>query len=166
MSDDRQVDPELMRQAMRQWATGVTVVTSQFRGEMHGMTVSSFTSISLEPALLMVSLQLSSHTHTLIEQAGVFGVTILHENQSAVSDRFAGRTGEDQDRFAGLAVYRLQTGVPLLSNGLVGFDCRVVATHLVSEHRLFFGEVLAVQVNQDGPPLIYYNRAYRSLKSL
>jgi flavin reductase (DIM6/NTAB) family NADH-FMN oxidoreductase RutF len=166
MNDVQKIDPELMRQAMRQWATGVTVVTSQFKGEMHGMTVSSLISVSLEPALLLVSIQVSTHTHALIERAGVFGVTILHESQSTVSERFAGRSGGDQDRLADLAVYRLQTGVPLLCDGLVGFDCRVVATHPVSEHSLFIGEVLAVQVNQDGAPLIYYNRAYRSLKSL
>lgn len=166
MKGELPINPELMRQAMRKWATGVTVVSSQFKGEMHGMTVSSFTSISLEPALLMVSIQVSTHTHALIRRAGIFGVTILRENQSAISDRFAGRVEEEMDRFEGLDVYRLQTGVPLLSDGLVGFDCRVVTSHLVSEHRMFIGEVLDIQVNRDGLPLIYYNRAYRSLKLL
>jgi flavin reductase (DIM6/NTAB) family NADH-FMN oxidoreductase RutF len=166
MNELQPLDPDLMRLAMRQWATGVTVVTSQYRGEIHGMTVSSFTSISLEPALLMVSLQISTRTLALIEQAGVFGVTILHENQSEISERFAGRANEDQDRFTGLEVYRLHTGAPLLCDGLVGFDCKVLAAYPVSDHKLFIGEVLAAQVNQDGPPLIYYNRAYRSLKIL
>jgi flavin reductase (DIM6/NTAB) family NADH-FMN oxidoreductase RutF len=157
------IDPQIMRNAMCHWATGVTVVSSIYKGVQHGMTVSSFTSVELEPPLLMVSLSRETRTHGLVENSGVFGVTILREDQQAISDRFAGRVADGADRFTGLQTIVLSTGAPFLAGGLAFFDCKVVATYLVGGHTLFVGEVIAIQTVQDGAPLIYYNRGYHHL---
>jgi len=152
-----------MREAMRQWATGVTIVSSLHEGVRHGMTVSSFTSISLEPPLVLVSLSKEARTHDLVQHSGVFGITLLNQAQEQISDRFAGRTSEDQDRFAGLETFTLNTGAPFLRDGLSFLDCRVISVQEVGDHSLFIGQVIGLQVGPNGAPLIYYDRSYRRL---
>jgi len=157
-------DPEDLRLAMRQWTTGVTIVTVKHKGRRHGMTVSSFTSVSLTPPLLLVSLEQVTNTHKLVKAAGTFGVSILDQSQREISDRFAGRIADVTDRFAGLETFTLITGAPLMATGaLAWFDCRVVATYEAGNHTVFIGEVLAVKTGNSGRPLIYFNRDYRSL---
>jgi flavin reductase (DIM6/NTAB) family NADH-FMN oxidoreductase RutF len=156
-------DPEELRQAMRQWATGVTIVSAHHNGRRHGMTVSSFTSLSLDPPLVLVSLEQVTKTHRLVQQAGYFGVTILDESQQEISDRFAGRITEFSDRFGELETFTMVSGSPLLAHGLAWIDCRVVVTYQAGDHTVFIGEVLAVKSGQAGQPLIYYNRDYRRL---
>ena len=162
------VDPEELRRAMRQWATGVTVVTSAYEGTRHGMTVNSFTSISLDPPLILVSLERQTRTHRLVNQAGVFAVTILNDQQQDLSDCFAGRYPEREDRFCNVDTYTLLTGAPSIVGGLASFDCKVVSRYEAGTHTLFIGEVVAIHypsspVDSDGP-LLYYNRSYRRLQ--
>ncbi|MGE5224006.1 MAG: flavin reductase family protein [Omnitrophica WOR_2 bacterium] len=158
------VDPEEYRRAMRQWATGVSVVTTSLNGVRHGMTVNSFTSVSLTPPLLLVSLERSTRTHRLIKQAGFFGVTILSHSQQEVSDCFAGRHTELEDRFYNLKTHVLVTGAPFVDGGLAYVDCKVVSSYEVGTHTLFIGEVLALELTDLHQPLIYYNRTYKGLQ--
>jgi flavin reductase (DIM6/NTAB) family NADH-FMN oxidoreductase RutF len=160
------VNPEALRIAMRYWATGVTIVSSLFNDVRHGMTVSSFTSVSLIPPLVLVALEKISRTHQLVEQSGVFGVTILRENQQDISDRFAGRHTEYEDRFEGINTHTLITGAPLVAGGLAYFDCQVVTTYNGGSHTLFIGSVVASLADGlYGQPLVYFDRAYRQLIS-
>ena len=92
---------ESLRSAMRAWTTGVAIVTAVHAGRPHGMTVSSFTSISLDPPLIVISLSTGSHTHDLIRLAGAFGVTILAASQQALSERFAGRQAGERIAWTG-----------------------------------------------------------------
>jgi len=154
---------EDVRRAMRQWATGVTIVSAQYQGRRHGMTVNSFTSLSLHPPLVLVSLEQTAQTHQLVQQAGHFGVTILGQSQREISERFAGRLTESGDRFSGLETFTLVSGAPLLTQGLAWFDCRVVATYPAGTHTIFVGEVIAVRDEAKEPPLLYYNRDYRQI---
>lgn len=160
---DPVVDPDIMRLAMRNWATGVTVVSSYHNGIRHGMTVSSFTSVSIDPAMLLVSLQEGSRTHHLVHESGIFGVTILDQNQQAISDRFAGRSTERLDRFRGLPTFTLVTEAPMLRGGLAFFDCQVCETFTIGQHTMFIGRVLATQKGDGNQPLIYFNRQYYSI---
>jgi len=148
---------------MRQWATGVTIVASTLNGHRHGMTVSSFTSVSLEPPLVLVSIERVVRTHKFVSQSGIFGVSILSEKYQKISDRFAGRETELNDRFEGLNTFTLETGAPLLQDGLANFDCRVVSQHEAGSHSLFIGLVVGVRLGNSGKPLIYYDREYRRL---
>lgn len=156
-------DPEQLRSAMRQWATGVAIVTATHNGISHGMTVSSFTSVSLTPPQVLISLAQNTRTHALVRESKFFGVSLLAQGQQDISDRFAGRMPDDQDRLAGLQTFTLETGVPLLQGGLAHFDCRVIATFTSGTHTIFIGAVLAAQGQADADPLIYYNRQYRRI---
>jgi flavin reductase (DIM6/NTAB) family NADH-FMN oxidoreductase RutF len=158
-------DPDVLREALRFWTTGVTVVSSHHDGITHGMTVNSFTSLSLDPPLVSVSLEKITRTHQLVSDAGTFSVTILSWEQHALSDRFAGRESEDSNRFDGLESFTLETGNPILSQGLAFFDCRVAAKHDAGTHTLFIGEVLSCGLlsKDDGQPLVYFNRGYRKI---
>ncbi|GAB4488132.1 MAG: flavin reductase family protein [Anaerolineales bacterium] len=156
-------DPEQLRNAMRQWATGVAIVTATHNGIAHGMTVSSFTSVSLTPPQVLISLAQDTRTHALVRESKFFGVSLLAQGQQDISDRFAGRLPDDQDRLAGLETFTLETGIPLLKGGLAHFDCRVIATFTSGTHSIFIGAVLAAQGQPDADPLLYYNRDYRRI---
>lgn len=154
---------EQLRQAMRRWVTGVSVVCSQHAEIRHGMTVNSFTSISLDPPHVSVTMANWTRTYRLIMQSGVFGVTILSDRQQALADRFAGRTGDDEDRFADMDTFSLVTGAPLISGGLAQIDCRVVHQFPMKSSTLVIGEVVAAKTADENSPLIYFNRVFHRL---
>jgi flavin reductase (DIM6/NTAB) family NADH-FMN oxidoreductase RutF len=158
------IEPELFRQAMRAWATGVTIVTSTHDGLRHGMTVSSFTSLSVTPPQVLVAITSNVRTHALIDNSGTFGVTLLADHQAEISDRFSGRIPDALDRFEGLETFHLTTGAPLLAAGLACFDCRVTSSFESGDHTIFVGDVLAAKNLHDGWPLVYFNRDYRQLQ--
>lgn len=158
------VDPLELRIAMRRWLTGVTIVAVDYQGVKHGMTVSSFTSVSLAPPVVTVSLERSTRTHELLMKAGVFALTILSGAQQDLSERFGGVQSEHQDRFAGLVSHTLLTGAPFLPGGMAYLDCRVIATHHFGTNTLFLAEVLAAQAGEGRLPLIYYNQQYHRLQ--
>jgi flavin reductase (DIM6/NTAB) family NADH-FMN oxidoreductase RutF len=158
------VESDFLRQTMRFWATGVTVVTAAHAGVQHGMTVSAFTSLTLTPPQVLISLAQNSRTHGLITHAQAFGVTILAANQQEISERFAGRVADEADRLAGLETFPLVTGAPMLAGGLAHLDCRVSSSLDCGASTIFIGEVVAAQSVQDGVPLLYFNRDYRELK--
>lgn len=158
------VTPEDLRVVMRQWVTGVTIVTSVHDGIRHGMTVSSFTSVSLEPPIVTVSLENQSRTHHLVSESGVFAITFLSSKQKEISERFAGKKTEYTDRFSGLATWTFRTGAPLLGEGLAFLDCQVLAAYTFGANTLFIGKVLAAKLGEKGDPLIYHNRHYHSLQ--
>jgi flavin reductase (DIM6/NTAB) family NADH-FMN oxidoreductase RutF len=160
------VESDLLRQVMRFWATGVTVVTAAHEGIRHGMTVSSFTSVSLDPPQVLVSLSRESRTHDLVDHSRNFGITILDSNQQDISDLFAGRVPDDMDRLEGQETITLVTGTPLLKHGLAHLDCRVLTTVGSGTHTIFIAEVLFAQSMDDGEPLLYFNREYQRMKKL
>ena len=160
------LDPEKLRAAMRAWSAGVTVVTAVHEGHKHGMTVNSFTSISLEPAMITISLRASTRTHELVSKSGAFGLTILSAEQSDISNLFSGQVASAEDRFANLKTETMVTGSPLIAGGLAWMDCRVVQTFDAGMNTLFIAEVLAAHEANDGPPLIYHNRKYWNLSEI
>lgn len=158
------VNAEQLRHTMRQWASGVSIVTARHADHQHGMTVNSFISVSLEPPRVLVSLENGRLTHEMVERSGYFGISILAQQHQEISDRFAGRVSEAGDRFAGLETFSLVSGTPLLSGALGALDCQVVESYPVGTHTLFIGEVLAVKNAEEGSPLLYFNRDYRTLE--
>ena len=160
------LDPENLRAAMRAWTAGVTVATTVNEGHKHGMTVNSFTSISLDPAMITISLQQSTRTHEYVGKSRVFGLTILSAGQSKVSDLFAGRFPDVGDRFADLQTETLVTGSPLIVGGLAWLDCRVTQTFDAGMNTLFIAEVLAARSFGEDQPLIYHSRKYWGLSPL
>lgn len=157
------LDPEQLRHAMRAWTTGVAVVTAQHDGQRYGMTVNSFTSISLEPPLISVALKRLTHTHELVEKSNEFSITILSSEQEELSIRFAGKLANIQDRFDGVPTETLSIRAPLIKDGLAFFNCRVVQAIPVGENTLFVAEVIAASGEGEGDPLVYHNRVYWKL---
>jgi flavin reductase (DIM6/NTAB) family NADH-FMN oxidoreductase RutF len=157
-------DQDQLRLVMRHWTTGITVVSTQYQGVRHGMTVSSFTSVSLEPQVVTISLAKSSRTHDLIQSAGSFGITILSTDQQNISELFAGQTTETEDRFKGQEILTLETGAPFIKAGLAFLDCNVIAVHDFGTNSLFIGEVAAARAGESGTPLVYYDQQYHKLQ--
>jgi len=155
------LDSETLRRAMRAWTTGVAVVTSIYEGRQYGMTVNSFTSISLEPPLISVALKQLTHTHDLVVKSGRFAVTILAAGQKELSDRFAGKLPNVTNRFDGVQTETLASEeAPVFKHGLAYFHCRIVNSIPVGENTLFVAEVIAAQGEGEGDPLVYHNRQY------
>lgn len=157
------LDLDQFKNAMAQWATGVTIVTTQWNGEKFGLTASSFTSISLDPPLVSVALANSLYTLALMQQSGLFAVTLLASDQIDLGMRFAGMIPDIVDRFDGLDYTVAVTGCPILPGGLAWLDCRVYHSFEAGDHTVFVGEVLEASAREDGLPLLYYNRDWRNL---
>lgn len=157
------LDPEQLRHAMRAWTTGVAIITAIHDGQRYGMTINSFTSISLEPPLVSVTLKRLTHTHELVEKSGEFAITILAADQGDLSDRFAGKMPEITDRFEGLETENLDIDAPLLKGGTAFLNCRVVNSIPVGENTLFIAEVIAASGDGEGQPLVYHNRVFWKL---
>ncbi|MGD2057481.1 MAG: flavin reductase family protein [Anaerolineales bacterium] len=158
-----QVTPDELRAAMRHWATGVALVTVGDQKNAHGMTVNSLTSISLEPALILVSLERTARTHRMALEYGRFAVAILRADQKELSDIFAGRTADDEDRFVGVTTELSASGIPVPEGSLAVLDCAVEQTIEAGTHTVFIARVENTQVSDGGPPLLYFNRNYRNL---
>lgn len=154
------LDSEKLRQAMRAWTTGVAIVTSIYEGRQYGMTVNSFTSVSLDPPVICVTLKRLTHTHELVEKSGMFAVTILTAAQKDLSDRFAGKIPGIVDRFDGVQTETISLDAPVFKEGMAYFDCRVINSIPVGENTVFLAEVLDARGEGEGEPLVYHNRQY------
>ncbi len=158
---------EAMRRSMRLWTCGVTVVTTAHGGRRAGMTASSFTSISLEPPLILVCLHKEAGTSLLLQESRHFGVSMLGEEQEALSALFAGYTElpPGVERIDTVRTVVAGSGAPLLQDAIAWMDCRVFGMHDGATHHVIIGEVLATG-RQDDPawPLVYHNRAYRRFR--
>lgn len=143
------------------WATGVTIVTARAGEHIHGMTVSAFTEVSLDPPLVLVCADKSSNTHPVIAEGGVFAVNILARDQEALSNKFASKKDEDK-RFEGLDYESGKTGAPLIAGAVASLDCRVDTAHDAGDHVIYVGRVEDCRVS-DREPLLYCRGKYHSL---
>jgi flavin reductase (DIM6/NTAB) family NADH-FMN oxidoreductase RutF len=159
------IDPttEEYRAAVGRFATGVTVVTARIGRAFHGMTASSFTSVSLDPLLVLVCVQKEAVMHTMLEKAAPFAVSVLAADQEHLARYFS-----DSGRPQGIAQFRLVafregpvTGAPLLEGALAHLECRLECGYDGGDHSVFLGRVLSVEVGRDVDPLLYYAGEYR-----
>jgi flavin reductase len=156
------VSPEDFRLTLGHFATGVTVMTTRTDETVHGMTANAFTSVSLDPPLVLVCVQTDAVMHPLVEQSGVFAVNVLTAGQEGLSGWFSlpdRPVGDEQ--FAGVAWRPApRTGSPLLAGALAYVDCEVRDVHPGGDHGIFVGEVVDAEVSANEPPLLYYRSAY------
>jgi flavin reductase (DIM6/NTAB) family NADH-FMN oxidoreductase RutF len=158
------VSSDELRQWMRQWASGVTLVTAQDARGPHGMTVSAFASISLDPPLIMVSLEQGARTHQMVRAVGRFAVVMLRADQQELAERFSGGVADVDPRFDGIPFLTSPGGAPIPQPYLAYLDCLVVDTHPAGTHTIFIGQVTGGQAADSGSPLLYFNRRYRRLE--
>ncbi len=155
------LDPGTFKSVLGQWPSGVTVVTTHHGGRNHGMTASSFSSVSLDPPLVSVCLAKNIWTHDLISESGIFAVNILAKDQADIGKRFAGMMGDEpHQRFDGLNVVTSATGSPVLGEALGWVDCKVVYAYPGGDHTIFVGEVLAADTPRISAPLLFHSRAW------
>jgi flavin reductase (DIM6/NTAB) family NADH-FMN oxidoreductase RutF len=154
------IDDARFRQVLGHFASGVTVVTTEYEGQPYGMTVSSFTSLSLEPPLILFCVDTKLTTQAALLGAGKFVVNILEQSQEHLSRRFAKR---DIDKFQGVAYHVGALGLPVLDGALAVIECRLHSTAPGGDHLILIGEVVDLQL-REGLPLLYYRSGYHELK--
>ena len=159
------VDAKMFKETLAHWASGVTVVTTLAGDTPVGITASSFSSVSLDPPMVLICVAKKLFSHSAIQETGAFGVNILGTKHLEWGMRFAGMIPEIEDRFAGLDVHTEITGCPLLNGALGWLDCSLRYAHDGGDHTIFVGEVLAASARSDGDPILYYNRQWRGLSA-
>lgn len=158
------VPPEQFKAALSAWATGVTIVTSRAGDLVHGMTVSDFCGVSLDPPLVLVCADKTSNTYGVIGEGGCFAINVLARNQAALSNRFASKQDEHR-RFEGLDCRTGRTGAPFIPGALATLDCSLVATHDAGDHVIYVGRVEQVVTTQ-AAPLLYHRGSYGRFEPL
>ena len=158
------LDPLQFRRVMGTFATGVTVITMPTRDGAWGMTANSITSVSLEPTLVLVSVDKATRTYQHIQASGVWAVNILAATQEAISRTFALKDIEEERTMIGTPYHLGATGAPIIEGCLSYLDCRTWATYDGGDHTLFLGEVQdAAVVDPDSPPLLFFKGRYARL---
>ncbi|MEO8609789.1 MAG: flavin reductase family protein [Chloroflexota bacterium] len=160
------MEAEALRQTMRLWASGVTIITSQLGHKRAGVTASSFTSVTLEPPTVLICLQDHIETYKIIEASGIFAISMLKSDQAKWSKQFAGfiELPEGEDRFYGVETSQQVTGAPILARAAGWMDCRLSAIYRAGSTGIIVGEVVAAEHMDGEMPLVYHNRQYYDLK--
>jgi len=154
-------DPRTLRDALGCFATGVTVVTCLGTdGEPAGLTVNSFTSVSLDPPLLLVCLHKKAGSARPLIEASHFAVNVLQTGQQPASIRFSTR---DEDRFGTTAWSCGEAGAPILRDSLGVFECERHAVHDGGDHHILIGRVVKASFDASVDPLLYFRGLYRRL---
>jgi flavin reductase (DIM6/NTAB) family NADH-FMN oxidoreductase RutF len=155
------VDSHGFRDALGRFATGVSVITGcSIDGQPVGVTVSSFSSLSLEPPFILFCLGLNTASLDAYASHGAVTVNILAEGQEAVAETFAARSG---DKFAGVSHWTGDNGCEVLVGCLVSLECSVVSTYVGGDHLIIVGRVTRIHRGEDGPPLLRYLGRYARL---
>lgn len=154
-------DAEAFRKTCAQFATGVTVATVRAAdGTPHGLTISSFTSVSIQPPLILICIDYGCAFLSHFRACTSFAVNVLSEPQRDLSLTFALKP---EGRFEGVDWYASATGVPLLRGCLANIECRLSSILEAGDHAIFLGEVIHAE-SHPGRPLLYFNRDYRALR--
>ena len=159
VSDDEGQDPAVaLRRTLGMFATGVTVITTLQGEQVHGMTANAFMSVSLEPPLVLISVDRRTKMCGLLHEGRRYGVSVLSHGQSALSDRFAGRPGDDLPA----PRFDLVRDTPLVDGALAHFVARVERSYWGGDHSLFLGRVEYAR-QKSGAPLLFHGGRYESL---
>ena len=153
-------DPRIaLRRTLGMFATGVTVLTTREADQVHGMTANAFMSVSLEPPLVLISVDRRTKMCSLLHERCLFGVSVLAADQRALSDRFAGRAGDDapEPRFV------IVREAPVVKGSAAQFVSRVVRSYWGGDHSLFLGQVEYARRAPDARPLLFHGGQYGRL---
>lgn len=161
------VDQHAFRGALGRFASGVTVVSTVEDGVDHAMTASAFTSVSLDPPLVLVCSHKTSRFHEAVLKSGTWAVSILAEEGIAASAWFAHRGRLLEDQLQGIAYHRSGTGLALLDDSLAWLECTTIAVHDGGDHTILVGDVTGAAVRDEvDDPLLYYRSHYGTIVRL
>ena len=159
-----EVSVDDFRNAMRRLTGGVSVITAGRGKDIGGMTVTSVTSLSVEPAALIVSINRAASFWPVIRRHGFFGVNILNADQVEIAERFTGKGGlKGAERFAGADWFTRASGAPLLSGALAAIDCEVEEVVERHSHAIVIGRVLDLKVSPRSAALAYWHGQYLAI---
>jgi len=158
--------PSDFKDALAAWASGVSVVTVNNAGMVYGLTVSSFSSLSLDPPLVLVCLSNSNRLPQMIDEAGTFAVSILDRGQEDASNLFASRGREPTDDIDSLGCRWTESGAPVVDGAMGWVACTLHDRIEQGDHTIFVGEVTEASADPGGKPLLYFRRAYRGVDGL
>ncbi len=149
---------------MGSFATGVTIITVDLDGEVHGMTANAFASVSLDPPLVLVCVDHKTRTHAHLHAKKRFGINVLSADQRAISEYYArpDRSHEHAETEAGARFERTRHGTPMLHGALAYLECRLHSAEEAGDHTIFIAEVEDVIVREGGP-LLYFRGKYRGV---
>lgn len=157
------LDTQRFRDALGQFPTGVTIVTSMTAGgDRLGMTISSFNSLSLDPPLVLFSMSRAANSFVAWQQAKRYAINVLSEDQEELSNKFARAKAE---KWIGQTILGGKSGVPLLPNAVIAFECEAYDRHDGGDHEIFVGRVVGLHENRAkrGHPLVFFGGQYRRL---
>ncbi|MEU6999467.1 flavin reductase family protein [Nonomuraea sp. NPDC046570] len=157
------VDPGVYRKVVGRFPTGVTIVTTRLGGIDHAMTVNSFTSVSLDPLLVLFCAEKRARFHDAVIEAGVWGVSVLAASMEEASRAFAHRGRSLEGHLDGWAHHRGQGEVALFDHAIATLQCRTSAVHEGGDHSIVVGEVVALDTPAEAAPLVYHEGRYRLL---
>jgi len=161
VSIDREASSDDFRNAMRRLTGGVSVITAGIGWDISGMTVTSVSSLSVDPPALIVSINREASSWPLVRRYGFFGVNILTSDQIDIAERFTGKDGlKGAERFAGAHWTTRVSGVPLLTDALAAIDCEVEDVVERHSHAIVIGRVLDVAVSTRTAALAYWQGRY------
>ena len=161
------LDARVYRDIWGVFTTGVTVVTTNCDGWLHGMTANGVTSVSLDPLLMLVCVAKSSRCHAQLTETGKFGISLLAEDQKDLSDLFAQSSDPEEGALRGAAFYTGPSGTPLLDGCLAYLECEVKDVLAGGDHDIFLGAALdGKMVDTERAPLIFFRGGYRQLALL
>jgi flavin reductase len=153
-----------LRAMMARFATGVSVVAARHGPLLAGMTANAIASISIDPPLMMASVNRKSETHGAIIGSHSFAINVLASSQRSLAECFAQpTTAEKLRRFCDAAWHESETGSPVLEGVIAYFDCRLVERHAAGDHTIFIGEIVAAGYDPEAEPLIWFGARYRAL---
>ncbi|SET60014.1 NADH-FMN oxidoreductase RutF, flavin reductase (DIM6/NTAB) family [Oceanobacillus limi] len=153
------MDDQTFRKAMGKFATGVTVVTTQFGEEIHGMTANAFMSVSLNPKLVLISIDHKANMIDYINNTGKFAISILNEGQKDISAYFAGQNQESRE-----IDFNWFNDMPTIKESLANLTCEVHDSVVAGDHTLYIGKVTDIKIT-DGEPLAFYEGKYRQMQN-
>jgi len=155
------ISKDEFRHALGRFASGVTVVTAKDAdGKLHGITVSAFCSVSLDPPLILVCIDVNTGSHRALTQTDSFVVNILSDDQQYLSNRFASYL---PDKFEAVKYSLGIDNLPVLEGVLANLECRLVNSHPNGDHTIFVGQIERATIG-DGNPLVYWHGNYRKLE--
>jgi flavin reductase (DIM6/NTAB) family NADH-FMN oxidoreductase RutF len=151
------------RRARGCFATGVTVITVEHEGEVHGMTANAFTSVSLDPPLVLICVHRQNRTHEYLHAEQHFAVNILTENQRPVSEYYAlPAVARSHESCVPGHSFRTKRGIPVLDGSLACLECRLRETYPGGDHTVFVAQVEGI-IAGEGEPLLYFRGDYRAI---
>ena len=157
------VDPLEFRSIIGHFTTGVTVITTADGDQLQGMTANAVSSLSLDPVMVLICVDKTTHTHGVIERGGVFTVNILGEHQETLSRLFAKRGEPEKGSLRGQPFRIGETGSPILDDCLAFIECRVSEAFEGGDHSIFLGEVVHQGVVDEMRPLVFFRGGYHNL---